>query len=111
MEMTGGIFTPPTAPEEALRSAMGAAGLSFEFQFPTRSGFILDFAFPKEKLVVEVDGPTHYTQAGKKKDRFRDWMLRREGWRILHVHWKRIEFELPKTVRRIRKELSSRPST
>ena len=106
MEKTGGALTEPTAPERLLRDALSADALEFEFQFPTKTGFILDFAFLKERLAVEVDGPTHYTDAGKRKDRFRDWMLKREGWHVLHVHWQRIEHELPKTVRRIRRELT-----
>lgn len=108
MEKVGGPLTEPTEPERVLRDALRAESIEFDFQFPTKTGFIIDFAFPREKLAVEVDGPTHYTERGKRKDRFRNWMLRREGWAVLHVHWKRVEHELPKTVRRIRRELESR---
>ena len=108
MEKTGGALTDPTGPERALRDALKVELIEFDFQYPTRTGFIIDFAFPRGHLAVDVDGPTHYTEPGKRKDRFWNWMLRREGWTILHVHWKRIEHELPKTVRRIKKELALR---
>ena len=45
--------------------------------------YIVDFLLPSEKLIIEVDGSQHYTEAGKKSDSERDAWLRGEGYDIL----------------------------
>ena len=40
--------------------------------------FIADFYCHKAKLVIEIDGAQHYTEAGKEKDEFRTEIL--EGY-------------------------------
>ncbi|TIP80041.1 MAG: endonuclease domain-containing protein [Mesorhizobium sp.] len=55
-------------------------GLGFRRQFPI-AGFIVDFACPDKKLVVEVDGSQHAdADAG---DEARKKRLERDGWTIL----------------------------
>jgi len=43
----------------------------------------LDFAFPKYKIDVEIDGPSHLLPNRKKADRNRDARLKQMGWRVL----------------------------
>ena len=45
--------------------------------------YIADFAWLSAKLVVEVDGDSHETNAGKQHDRRRDAFLKAEGFQIL----------------------------
>jgi very-short-patch-repair endonuclease len=49
--------------------------------------YALDIAFPKTKLNVEVDGPHHYRdETLSRKDRFRDFVLRRYfDWQIVRI--------------------------
>jgi primosomal protein N' (replication factor Y) len=54
------------------------AGAKFRRQHPVPP-FILDFACPAARLVVEVDGGQH----GDAADAARDAALRRDGWRVL----------------------------
>jgi len=54
-------------------------GISFRRQMPI-AGYIVDFACPAQKIIVEVDGSQH---ADSKRDRNRDDMLASLGWRIL----------------------------
>lgn len=46
------------------------------------SGFILDLAFPKDKLVVEVDGPYHATAEQRRRDARRSAVLESAGWTV-----------------------------
>jgi very-short-patch-repair endonuclease len=43
-------------------------------------GFIPDFASPRLKVIIEVDGAVHNTTAGKRGDGRRDNIFRRNGW-------------------------------
>jgi len=97
----------PTKPEQALNDALKKEGLEFEFQFPTRAGFVLDFAWPNVKLAVEVDGPTYRTKRGRRRDKFRDYRLRRAGWRVLRFTDREIRSNLKMVVNEIKENLSA----
>ena len=74
----------PTRPERFLRAELQRRGIPHEFQYPTRSGYIADFAFPDHRLIVEVDGEAwHSSSEARKRDRFRDYRLRKGGWTVL----------------------------
>ena len=69
-----------------MQTLLDSMGLTYIYEHPVRSGFILDFAFPEKMKAIEVDGhPSHFTSKGRRRDRFRDWILGRAGWRILRV--------------------------
>jgi very-short-patch-repair endonuclease len=74
--------------------------LTFEQFYPVRSGFILDFAFPEQKLGVECDGEKWHPP-NNRKDRFRDWILKRDGWKILRFKEKQINESILKCVDKI----------
>jgi very-short-patch-repair endonuclease len=44
---------------------------------------IADFYCASHRLIVEIDGDSHYTAAGRKHDASRDASLRLQGFRIL----------------------------
>jgi very-short-patch-repair endonuclease len=71
--------------------------IDFEFQYPVRSGFVLDFAILKNKLCIEVDGPFH----NKRRDRFRDMVLKRSGWIVIRFTEKDL-IERDKVINRIK---------
>ena len=54
----------------------------FSRQKPLGS-YIADFYCASHRLIVEIDGDSHYTAAGKAHDASRDESLRRLGFRIL----------------------------
>lgn len=56
-------------------------GLSFRRQMPVGS-YIVDFACPEKKLIVEVDGSQHAADVAE-KDAFRTRALEDLGWTIL----------------------------
>lgn len=57
-------------------------GLSFRRQMPI-AGFIVDFACPAYKLIIEIDGPSHSFNRQIEDDRGRDEKLGRLGWTVL----------------------------
>ncbi|MDP3493939.1 MAG: endonuclease domain-containing protein [Hyphomonadaceae bacterium] len=59
-------------------------GLHFRKQHPV-GPYIADFACVKARLVVEVDGETHWREAERMRDARRTAFLEAEGWTILRV--------------------------
>lgn len=57
-------------------------GLGFRRQFPI-SGYIVDFACPTRKLIVEVDGSQHSDDALAASDAARTTRLEKDGWTVL----------------------------
>jgi very-short-patch-repair endonuclease len=65
--------------------------------------FVVDFAAPRSKLVVEVDGGYHAARAGA--DRRRDAQLARMGFRVLRIEAERVRRDLPGVLELIRAAL------
>jgi len=59
-------------------------GLHFRKQHPV-GPYIADFACVKARLLVEVDGETHWREHERRRDARRTAYLEREGWTILRV--------------------------
>jgi len=60
------------------------AGFKFRQQVPI-DRYIVDFACLSKRLIVEVDGGTHSTNAEVARDKRREQCLRDQGFRILRV--------------------------
>ncbi|WP_105385724.1 endonuclease domain-containing protein [Neorhizobium alkalisoli] len=57
-------------------------GLSFRRQVPI-AGYIVDFACPTRRLIVEVDGSQHGSDTNLRYDADRTLRLERDGWTVL----------------------------
>ncbi|MER8805070.1 endonuclease domain-containing protein [Mesorhizobium sp. M0954] len=57
-------------------------GLGFRRQFPI-AGYIVDFACPDKKLIVEVDGSQHTEADAVARDEARTVRLEQDGWTVL----------------------------
>jgi len=70
-----------------MANVLESLGIKFDEQVSTRSGFIIDFALSDRahgKIGIETDGtPWHSSPKQRRRDAFRDYILRREGWTIL----------------------------
>lgn len=82
----------------------------FIVQYPVMgkngSKYILDFAFPKEKLNIECDGEYWHEKCKNiDEDKKRDEFLRNRGWHILRFNGKEIKENLPKVLETIRSEV------
>lgn len=100
----------PTRGEAALwRELRGAkiGGVWFKRQYVIR-GWIADFYAPKPRLVVEVDGPSHWTKAGRERDAFRDRTMQDLGLTIVRVTNEEVLETMPLALVRIRAALVGR---
>jgi very-short-patch-repair endonuclease len=59
-----------------------AQGLHFRRQVP-RAGYIVDFACPRRKVMIEVDGAQHGFDTHRRRDRVRDAKLTADGFFML----------------------------
>jgi len=66
--------------------ALKSSGLHFRKQAPI-GPYIVDFVAHAHKIVVEVDGDLHETEAGKRHDANRDAYLRSLGYRIVRLDY------------------------
>jgi len=57
-------------------------GLSFRRQMPI-AGYIVDFASPVHRLIVEIDGSQHALASNISYDEIRTRRLQTDGWTVL----------------------------
>jgi very-short-patch-repair endonuclease len=62
--------------------AQRLGGLLFRRQVPI-AGYIVDFVCHEKRLVVEIDGAKHGTEAERARDAARTEVLVREGYRVI----------------------------
>lgn len=60
----------------------GVAGHKFRRQYSV-SNFVLDFYCPQQKLAIEIDGATHFTEGAEEYDRERQQVIESYGIRFL----------------------------
>lgn len=60
-------------------------GKDYVRQHPVGDRFVLDFAFVKEQVCVEVDGKDHYSKEAVKIDKKRDRFLYYNNWVVIRV--------------------------
>ncbi len=93
-----------TPSEDVLWRAIRGGRLGAQFRRQVVVGrFIADFAAPKERLIVEVDGGYHSRREAT--DARRDAALQRAGWRVVRLPAELVERELPLALARIREAL------
>jgi hypothetical protein len=74
-------------------------------------GFEVDFHWPAQRLIVEVDGrETHDTSAAFERDRERDRKLVAAGWRPTRLTWRQFNSDAPAVAEDLASALSLRPS-
>ena len=78
-----------TSLEKKAKQILDELGVNYIEQYPTRLGFIIDFAIPDKKIAIEVDGK--HWHKDKNRDKFRDWMLKRAGWKVIRIDEDKIE--------------------
>jgi len=59
-------------------------GCKFRREHP-EPPFTLDFVCLEIRLVIEVDGESHFTDQGQKKDAWRDAELARRGFKVIRI--------------------------
>ena len=96
----------PTLSEQALWAQLSGSKLGVAFRRQVVVGrFIVDFAAPRARLVVEVDGGYH--QQRVRLDARREAELRRRGWRILRLSDELVVRDTPRAVALVREALAA----
>lgn len=102
---TGSVWMSPI--EVKLYEAMRREGLSPTPQFCIE-GYFVDFAFPKVRVAVEADGAAYHQGDRHERDRNRDWVLRRHGWKVLRFHGTTIHERAQNCAYVVKKEIQGR---
>jgi very-short-patch-repair endonuclease len=101
-----------SAAERRMRKLLRAAQLSLPRLNVPLLGYVADFLWPREKLIVEVDGYKFHGSRGKfESDRKRDLVLTAAGYRVVRVTWRQMRDEALFVVARIAQALVIVPAT
>jgi very-short-patch-repair endonuclease len=102
----GHRLAPTTSEERLWRELVNSKlGVPFRRQLVIGNRFIVDFAAPSVKLVVEVDGSSHHRK--RQADRRRDEKLERLGYRVLRLEAKLVVEQPARALERIRRSIAA----
>lgn len=97
----------PTEPERLLGEELRRAGYIFSTQ-QILNGYIVDFYFPLQKLIIEVDGHYHFTVPGRARDKVRTAVLLRRGYSMLRFTNAQVTGKRAEVLKAIEKRLKRR---
>lgn len=109
-EVRLGVGVPDSVLESRAAKVFRRAGLgAWEFHAIVH-GYEVDFAFPAERVVVEVDG---WAAHGAQRRRWeggleRDLVIQSGGWQVVHLGWRMITRQPDLTGDRLRETLATR---
>lgn len=55
--------------------------------------FVADFCFPKEKIIIELDGKEHRQKKNREKDKVRDSVFYNNGYDVLRINTPMTEYQ------------------
>jgi very-short-patch-repair endonuclease len=89
--------------EIKLRDALKRKGLNnFVPQFQVLDRYLIDIAFPRERVAIECDGSYWHSLSERiKRDEIRDKRLQEKGWTVLHMPDKEIHENIDQVVTEI----------
>lgn len=85
----------------SLKNAGFLPDVDYVYNFPIRGGYILDFAFPKEKIDIECDGKKWHPE-GNNHDRKRNHFLQNKGWTVLRFTDDQIKYDTESCLQKIK---------
>ncbi len=93
--------------ERTMRALVRSAELPQPLVNVQLHGFLVDFLWPSERLVVEVDGyEFHNDRAAFERDRRRDQILTAAGYRVIRVTWRQLRDEPVAVIARLAQALA-----
>jgi very-short-patch-repair endonuclease len=95
-----------TEAEKRLWWSLREFGTEYRFRRQHPVGrYIVDFAYPRGKIAIELDGSQHMAQ--QRADAARSAELSRHGYRVIRFWNNDVLADLPGVLERIRQELDS----
>jgi len=78
------LYSRQTPAEAALEPAVASLGVPYRFQHPLWAlGVFPDFVLLHDRVVIEVDDPSHNTKRKRDADAARTAKLVKAGWRVV----------------------------
>ncbi len=94
-------------PEEVFEKALIASGIE-DYIYNYRNGiYQYDFAFPKLKIDVEIDGGTHLTEKVKRIDQRRDLWSEEQGWTVLRFTAREVKTDVITCINKLKSYLTA----
>lgn len=104
----GGTYDRSQA-EQLMRSLCRQAKLPQPLVNVRLSGFLVDFCWPDQRLIVEVDGyATHGSKQAFESDRRRDQVHAAAGYLVIRVTWRQLQAEPLAVIARIAQAMAQR---
>lgn len=78
----------PTPAEILMTAKLEYCHIKYKFKYVVINGssfYIVDFFLPEFKIIIQLDGPSHYSEEIQKKDHYRDVFLQSQGYKVLHL--------------------------
>lgn len=63
-----------------------------------RHVYCIDFAYMRQRIAIEVDGPHHFEIGQAISDRARDEYLKQRGWRVLRFSFLELDMKDPRNL-------------
>jgi len=98
-------------PEQRFEEALKAEGITGWIYAYQNSIYEYDFAFPEQKIDVEIDGRTHLLEHVQKIDRRRDAFSMSRGWAVLRFSAKRVKHDMGGCIQELKDMLAMRNAT
>lgn len=98
-------------PEQIFENALISANIT-GWQYAYRNGiYEYDFAWPEQKIDVEIDGATHLSEKVKKIDERRDKFSTENGWIVLRFSSELVKKDIISCINRLQLTLNGRSRT
>ena len=97
VQFKGGMGRPPTKTVKLFASILEPMGYIREYVVRTapikkelkgmslKDSYNIDFANPKEKIAIELDGPSHNSMRKKLLDEKKTMVLEKLGWKVIRI--------------------------
>ena len=98
-------------PEIVFENALNSNNIK-GWTYNYRNGvYSYDFAWPEQKIDVEIDGGTHLSEKVKRIDERRDIFSKSKGWMVLRFTAKEVKDDVTKCVNKLKENLRMCNST
>jgi very-short-patch-repair endonuclease len=85
--------TGPSWAEQFVINHLDNLKINYKFQYKINR-FYVDFAFLDYKIVLEIDGRQHQYPVHIERDKRRDKLIKKEGWKIVRIPWRHKSYEI-----------------